>query len=72
MKTKLSVFFLVSTILICSCSNEEQKDYHKAKLAYIETVTIPISKDLALASIAKFGLENINDENCISFLRVQN
>lgn len=68
MKTKLSVFFLVSTILICSCSNEEQKDYHKAKLAYIETVTIPISKDLALASIAKFGLENINDENCISFL----
>jgi hypothetical protein len=68
MKTKLSILFIASTILICSCSNEEQRDYHKAALSYIETLTIPISKELALASIAKFGLENINDENCISFL----
>jgi len=68
MKVKHFSYFALFPIFIFSCHNERSSPNVQAQLLFKKSVSIPITEEVALASIAKFCYVEIDGKKCFSLM----
>lgn len=68
MKKKLILHFIPILFITCACHHDINQTNDGAAFCYKKTLSIPISEEVALASISKFSLDDIYDQKCFSLM----
>ncbi len=68
MKMKLILHFIPILFITCACHHDINHTNNVAVFSYTKTLSIPISEEVALASISKFSLDDIYDQKCFSLM----
>lgn len=68
MKTRFFIYLALLSILTCSCHDEKSQPLSQAQLTFNTSVSIPITEEVALASIAKFSFNEIGGDKFFSLM----